>query len=181
MEPDPRRDLYLQLLILRCQIGSEAAFRELVERHSPALRRYLRTLLHNEADAADALQDVWTSVFRGLPRLKEARAFTTWLYRIARDRAYRDLRRHPPRVEHLVEADLPGAAAEEHDAAEYEQLRAALRHLGRHQRELLLLRFEEELSSEEIGRLIGCAAGTVRSRLHQAMQELRDAFRREPT
>src|SRR6187402_3133800 len=92
---DPQLDrLYERVLVLRCQTGDEAAFAEIVARYTPRLRLYLRQMLGGDAHTADdALQDVWLDVFRALGRLDDAGAFAAWLYRIARDRAYRILRR----------------------------------------------------------------------------------------
>lgn len=179
MRPGSAQSLYLQLLILRSQIGSEAAFTELVERYTPGLRRYLRALLHHDADAEDALQEVWTSTFRGLCQLKDARAFTTWLYRIARDRAYRELRRRRVRTEPDVELDPPPAVTEAtFDDEDVRHLREAMQLLSIPHRDVLLLRFYEDLSTEQISQVIGCSSGTARSRLFYAKQALREILNR---
>jgi DNA-directed RNA polymerase specialized sigma24 family protein len=62
---------------------------------SPRLRYFLRRILGESQCIEDVLQDVWLQVFRGLPTLADAGAFRTWLYRIARDRAYREFRKRP--------------------------------------------------------------------------------------
>src|SRR6516165_8499057 len=85
--------LYERLLVLRCQAGDEAAFEELVARYSPRLRYYLRKMLGEVHAAEDALQDVWFDVFRRIPRVADPAAFPAWIYRIARDRAFRELRK----------------------------------------------------------------------------------------
>src|SRR6516165_2351189 len=88
--------LYEQVLVLRCQARDEAAFEEIVGRYTPRLRYYLRRMLGSVPAAEDALQEVWLDSFRGLPRLIEPGAFSAWLYRLARDRAFRELRRRRP-------------------------------------------------------------------------------------
>src|SRR5687767_573775 len=87
--------LYERVLVLRSQTGDEAAFAEIVERYSQRLHYFLRKLLGDERDAEDALQEVWLDVFRSIGRLNDAGTFPAWVYRIARDRAYRRLRRQP--------------------------------------------------------------------------------------
>src|SRR5580704_15164394 len=89
---DSAEHLYERVLILRFQTGDEAAFTELVERYHVRVRYYLRKMLGDAHLADDALQDVWLDVFRALPRLADPGAFAAWLYRIARDRAFRMLR-----------------------------------------------------------------------------------------
>src|SRR5438270_9240388 len=90
---DPADQLFERLLVVRCQAGDEAAFTELVERYQPRLRYYLRKMLHDPQRAEDALQDVWLDVFQAVARLNDSSAFRAWLYRIARDRASRELRK----------------------------------------------------------------------------------------
>src|SRR5215472_4341227 len=97
--------LYERVLVLRCQAGDEAAFAEIVERYQPRLRYYLRKMLRDVQGAEDALQDVWLSVFRALPRLVDVGAFRAWLYRIARDRALREFRIRRPAPQPLDELE----------------------------------------------------------------------------
>ncbi len=173
---DPTEQLYLRVLVLRAQAGDEAAFAELAGRYETRLRYYLRKLLGNAHTAEDALQDVWLDVFRGLPRLAEPAAFTAWLYRIARDRACRVLRR-APRDRALDEAEVPDeASAEDFSVADAEVIHIALDALAAEHREVLVLRFLEEMSYEDIARVAGCELGTVRSRLHYAKRALRRAL-----
>src|SRR5438105_3226823 len=93
--------LYERVLVLRCQAGDEDAFAELVERYQPRLRYFLRKMLRPAEATEDALQDVWLAVFRGLARLADVGAFRAWLYRIARDRALRELRTCRPSAQPL--------------------------------------------------------------------------------
>jgi RNA polymerase sigma-70 factor (ECF subfamily) len=165
--------LYERMLVMRCQLGDEGACRELVDWYSPKLRYFLRKRLRHADRADDLLQEVWLDVFRQLPRLNDAGAFTAWIYQIARGKILLDLRRNgrtPPATESLesvVSADEPVFSAE--DAR---RVHNGLDQLNDEQREVLLLRFLEELSYEQIGRVIGCPVGTVRSRLHYAKQAL---------
>ena len=85
--------LYERILLCRCQGGDEAALRELVAKYSPGLRFYLRRLTRNEHAADDLLQETWWDAYRKLGSLQNPSAFAAWIYRIARDKAYRLLRR----------------------------------------------------------------------------------------
>ena len=104
---DQAEQLYQRMLVLRCQAGDEAAFAELVERWSPRLRYYLRKMLGDAHTAEDLLQEMWLDVWRGLPRLLDSAALAAWLYRIARDRTFRLLRKQRPAAQPLIETDLP--------------------------------------------------------------------------
>jgi RNA polymerase sigma-70 factor (ECF subfamily) len=171
---DQSERLYERLLVMRCQTGDEEAYRELVERFSPRLRYFLHKVLPRRDRADDLLQEVWIDVFRQLPRLQNVEAFTAWIYRIARGKATLELRRNGRAP---MAADLPELAAapdqepvfSREDAA---RIHAALDELPAEQREVLVLRFLEELSYEDIGGIVGCPLGTVRSRIHYARQAL---------
>src|SRR6185369_3767369 len=90
---DEAERLFERLLVLRCQTGDEDAYRELVGRFAPRLRYFLRKLIGQPDRADDLAQEVWIDVLRQLPRLKDAGAFTTWLYRIAHGKAMLEGRR----------------------------------------------------------------------------------------
>jgi RNA polymerase sigma-70 factor (ECF subfamily) len=171
--------LYERVLVLRCQAGDEAAFTELVGRYQPRLRYYLRKLLCDGQGAEDALQDVWLDVFRAVSRLADAGAFRAWLYRIARDRAWRELRKRRPPYQPLEEADSIDGRAEAHFTAEdVERIHTALNELTAEHREVLVLRYIEDMAYEEIARVVGCQVGTVRSRLHYARHAVRGVLER---
>jgi RNA polymerase sigma-70 factor (ECF subfamily) len=176
---DPAELIYDRLLVLRAQAGDEAAFAELVERFSPRLRYFLRKLLGPADEAEDALQDVWLDVLRHLPRLDDPQALVAWLYRIARDRAFGRLRKLRRIEKPLDEAGvIDPATAEENDFSPEDAARihAALDALPHEQREVLVLRFLEEMSYDEIARVVGCQVGTVRSRIHYGKRALRRAL-----
>lgn len=176
---DPADELYEQFLVLRCQTGEERAFEELVERYSRRLRYFLRKMLGDLHLAEDALQAVWCDVFRNISRLRESTAFRAWVYRIARDRAYRELRRRNRAFVSLNgrEIDEP-AQDEEFSFEDAEGLHAALDRLNPERREVLVLRFLEYMSYEETAGVLGVPVGTVRSRLHYAKRELKQILER---
>jgi RNA polymerase sigma-70 factor (ECF subfamily) len=171
--------LYEQVLLLRCQAGDEAAFVEIVTSYDPRLRYFLRKLVHQAHLVDDLLQEVWLDVHRGLPKLRDLAAFRAWLYRIAHDRAVRNLRQRervtalPDDFELSDEADETSFTVD--DVA---HIHAALDRLPPAQREVLVLRYLETMTYEEIARVIAAPPGTVRSRLHYAKQALRHELER---
>jgi len=175
---DQAEQIYERLLVVRAQAGDEAAFSELVERFSPRLRYFLRKMLSSADGAEDALQDVWLDVLRHLPRLADPQALVAWLYRIARDQAFGRLRKRGRAEQLLDEASVIDAAADEGDFSPEDAARihAALDELPAEQREVLVLRFLEDMSYEEIARVVGCQLGTVRSRIHYGKRALRKAL-----
>lgn len=171
--------LYERVLVLRCQAGDETAFAELVERFSLRLRYYLRRMLdHDEPD--DLLQEVWLDVYRALPHLHDVGAFPAWLYRLARDRLLRRLRKRGLDTQPLLDLDVPANDdGPEFTAEDAVPIHAALAELPPEQREAIVLRYVQELSYDDIARIVGVPVGTVRSRLHNAKRTLRGILERE--
>jgi RNA polymerase sigma-70 factor (ECF subfamily) len=167
-----------RVVVLRCQAGDDAAFEELVGIYSQRLRYYLRKMLREADRAEDALQDVWLQVLRGLSRLADPGAFPTWLYRIARDRAYGELRKARHNLRPLEEADLIDEGGGDIRLDDAERVHIALDELAPEHREVLVLRFLEDMTYENIAQVTGCPVGTVRSRIHYAKRALRCALER---
>jgi RNA polymerase sigma-70 factor (ECF subfamily) len=172
---DSLERLYEQVLVLRCQAGDERAFEELIRRYDVRLRYYVRRLLGADAVADDVMQDVWLTAFRKLPQLRIAEAFSVWLYRVARSHALaelRDRREWVPLADGQVTTELAHAEPEfaPDDAP---RMHACLDRLRPEHREVLVLRFIEDMSYEKMAAVIGCPVGTVRSRIHYAKVQLR--------
>src|SRR5947209_8653731 len=147
---DPADELYERVLVVRCQAGDDAALAELVERYQPRLRYYLRKMLAGSPAAEDAAQDVWYDVVRAVPRLANPGAFRAWLYRIARDRAWRVLRRRPPPHRPIDEVEVEAnGTADEFTAEDAAIVHAALDQLAPEHREVVVLRFVEDMSRSE--------------------------------
>jgi RNA polymerase sigma-70 factor, ECF subfamily len=167
--------LYERLLVLRCQTGDEPALRELVDRFAPRLKYFVRKLVFDADRADDVVQETWIDVVRQLPKLRDTGAFAPWLYRIARGKADLHFRRNgaaPRPAEELVDVAAPADEAEfaAEDAA---GVHAALDRLPIEQREVLVLKFLDGLSYEQIAEIVGRPTGTVRSRIHYGKQALR--------
>jgi RNA polymerase sigma-70 factor (ECF subfamily) len=173
--------VYERLLVVRCQAGDAGALAEIVGRYQARLSYFLRKIVGPQAVIDDLLQEVWLDVFRAITKLNDPAAFPAWIYRIARDRAYRQLRE----AKRLTAMDTTAEiAAPEHDEdEEFTEDEAQLVHdcldeLSQEHREVLVLRFLEALSYEGIAAIVGCGVGTVRSRLHYAKLALRKAVER---
>ena len=170
--------LYEQTLVLRSQIGDDAAFAELMRIYSPRIRVYVEKMLQRQPEMTDdILQDVWVSAFRSLGKLQDIAAFQAWVYRIARDRVFREFRRRHIEWSLLDESiDAISAAEDVTESLDIETIRQHLEKISAQHREVLVLRFLEELSYEEIAHVTGNSVGTVRSRIHYGKRALRRAF-----
>jgi RNA polymerase sigma-70 factor (ECF subfamily) len=177
--PITAQAIYEQTLVIRSQIGDEAAFQELLRIYSPRLHSFARKMLPADtADRAeDLLQEIWVSIYRSLPTLLDVRKFRAWAFRIARDRIYTEFRRRKLIVESLDEIDSDELCEPEATSGNVdpEELHRCLSALTSGHREVLLLRFFEDMNYDEIARVTGNSIGTVRSRIHYAKRALRRA------
>jgi RNA polymerase sigma-70 factor (ECF subfamily) len=168
--------LRLHLLVLRCQAGDERAFETLFRQFEARTFAYLRGILGDEHTAEDAQQELWLSVFRNISALANPGAFRTWLFTSARHRALNWLRRRKREKELIVETPVEemqlGAESDESAPFDIDRFVAAIAVLPPPQREVLLLRYRDDLSYAEIAVVTGAAIGTVRSRLHHAKRNL---------
>lgn len=164
-----------RVLVVRCQLGERRAFEDLYLRHNRALGYYVRRML-NRHDVEDVQQEVWLTVLRKISQLRHPEAFVVWLYRIARSQISAKL------WDPQTPVPLNGDVAEkqlyddelEFSADDAARIHAELGQLSAKHREVLVLRFLENLSYEQIADVIGCTPGTVRSRLHYAKSALRE-------
>jgi RNA polymerase sigma-70 factor (ECF subfamily) len=156
------------------------ALEEIHARSGPALFAYLRQILRDVGSAEDVFQQVFAEVWRRRLEYDPARsALTTWMFTIARSRAMDELRRRRPLP--MDPALLPETAeSPAHDAAIDRWLVAdLLGTLPAHERELLQLRFHEELSQTEIAARTGLPLGTVKTRMVRALTRLRELMDEE--
>ena len=176
---DPIDRLYERVLVMRCQAGDARAFAEVVSRYHQRLRAYVGRLLGEAGAADDVLQDVWLDVVRGVSKLRDPDALGGWLYRVARDRAWRTLRRRGVALHPIEAADAVAAADDpESDEDEAGLVRASLDRLAPPHRDVLWLRYVERMTYEQIAAVVGCGLGTVRSRIFYAKRALKRAIER---
>jgi RNA polymerase sigma-70 factor, ECF subfamily len=176
--------------LTRLRDGDVQAVVPLMERYQHRLYRYLLRLVWQEATAEDLFQQTWMRVMERIGSYDPKRNFESWLFAVARNLALDHLRRYQPESldEPLPSGDTraewvadtgPGALeqllAEERAGC----LLAALSDLPAVFREVLTLRFEEEMKIEEIAVVLSVPLGTVKTRLHRAMKHLRCAIEKK--
>ena len=149
---------------------------ELYRRWSTPLHRFLVRATSGR-DAEDLQQETWLRVVRAAPRFDPGRRFSTWLFQIALNLT-RDLARRvtaePLPESALEEASLasPGVADRAAGVDAALDARRLLGALPEPQREVVLLRVLHDLGEDETAAILGCPRGTVKSRLHHAMERL---------
>lgn len=137
----------------------------------PGVLAYLRRSFGDPDSAEDLLHETFLHAARRMERLHQVVSPRAWLFAIARNVAITALRRR--RVSSALPDELAAPEAEEDPRRV--RVRGALSQLPPGQREALELRLRDELSYEEIAEVLQVPVGTVRSRLHYALQQLRVA------
>jgi RNA polymerase sigma-70 factor (ECF subfamily) len=167
---DPRSD---ELLVAAANDGDASAFEALYYRYRDWAVRLAYRFTGNRDDALDALQETFTYLSRKFPGFRLSAKLTTFLYPVVKHTALRILRkrrRSVPTDETVPEVAVPPDAAR---AASRADLAAALAPLRAKHHEVLLLRFVDGLTLEEIAATLRIRLGTVKSRLHNALAKLR--------
>lgn len=170
-----------EALMLAYAAGDVGAFEQLYARHRQKLYRYLLRHLRDSALADELFQDVWQKLIAARNDWTPDAGFSAWLFTIAHHRLgdhWRSLKHRPSAPEDADErlARLTDGHTPERVLSEFErrrQLQLALDDLPMDQREVVLLRLEQELTLEEIGTITGAGRETVKSRLRYAMDKLR--------
>ncbi len=173
---NPFERLREQVLVLRYQAGDTTALEELVERYHGPLLYFVRRMLGDARGAEDVLQATGVAVVRNLRKLRDPGAFPAWLYRIARNKVYQELRKDNrvlPLSEEVEVTAAPEEEADDFSADDAARVHECLERVRPEHREVLVLRFLEQMSYQDIAVVVGCSLGTVRSRLHYAKRALR--------
>ena len=162
----------LELLVLASQDGNTKAFECLFEHFHPLLIRFANNLCGNPALASDAVQDVWLNTSRSLRKLRDPRAFKSWLYRAVRWRVL-DLKKAKAYLSESIDETELTQPLDESQITERE-LKRAIDQLADKERNVVYLFYLSELSISEIAAVLEIPSGTVKSRLSSARAKLKD-------
>jgi RNA polymerase sigma-70 factor (ECF subfamily) len=166
-------------IIARAKRGDLGAFTELVRHYYPRCLRFARSMLREEQDAEEAVQDAWVRVYRALPRYEEQERFDSWLFRILANRC-RTRSGRLGRDAHVMVHDHPAmdllvsTAHTEEQEAWREEIRYALTQLPAPQREAFLLHHVEGFSYEEMASLTGLGVSALKMRVKRAVDQMRE-------
>ena len=175
-----------QALIQRAQKGDQEAFALLVTEHQRYVFNLAVRVLKNEEEALDVAQETFVRAWTALPNFRGQSQFRTWLYRIVTNLCYNrlpNLRRTLNELGDDVIADVPETDLAFDNPAhglESRELRShlhqAIDHLDENYRLLISLRYQNELSYEEMATMLNLPLGTVKTGLFRAKEQLRRAL-----
>src|SRR5437867_9169825 len=181
---DPQEE---QRVVKRAKTGDMEAYDELVRRYQERIYATIYHMTANHEDANDLAQETFIKAFQALKSFKGDSSFFTWVYRIAVNKTINFLKQRKNKT-HLSLNDLDFNAEHDPDlvalvsektprrevnlAELQEKLNAAMQKLSEDHRLVVTLHDIQGLSHEEIGEIMDCNIGTVRSRLFYARQQL---------
>ena len=171
-------------LIKRFQNGDENAYIELVNRYRDKILNFIFNYLGDYEISEDLVQDTMIKMYQKKHYYKEVAKFSTWLYTIAKNLAYTELRKKKQRkttiLSHIskdekpydIPSDHPGTHQEIESEITIKIIRKAIDQLTENFRTVILLRDVQELSYEDISSIVGVPIGTIKSRINRARLQL---------
>lgn len=170
----------IESAVLRASTGDASAFEELYHRYCRRVYSLCLRLTGNVDDAEDLTQDVFLLVHRKLGSFRGDASFSTWLHRVAVNRALMHLRKSSVRHERAEDRDelrkIAAARAREQEGLspiDRIALWRAIRNLPRGYRTVLVLHDVEGYRHDEIAALLGISVGATKSQLHKARMKVR--------
>ena len=168
-------------LIRRSLAGDRNAFELLLERHRTALARTAYLVTRDREAMQDIMQEALIQIWRDLPSYRPYGSFKAWMLKITLNKArkhYRKKRVPTVPLETAIEVSGNAERLEETVVREEQthRLRQALDLLTTDHREVLILRYYNELTVPEIAKALGCREGTIKSRLSRAHSRLEQAL-----
>ena len=172
---DSERELFC---VLRAQSGSHEALDELLRMLQDPLFRYVRSMVQNQSQAEDILQEVFFRIYRKLKWLREPRALRPWAYQIASRETFRYLKREKSRSREVVDDNVLESMPFESTDAGFSkeiinQLPQLVEKLSPASRAVIVLYYLHELSLNETASVLEIPVGTVKSRLAYGLACLR--------
>jgi RNA polymerase sigma-70 factor, ECF subfamily len=172
-------------LVERALAGSQDAYRTLVERHSRSVLTLVARMVRDQGVAEELAQDAFVKAFGALRSFDPAYKFSNWILRIAHNVAIDHLRKARPPVVSIDDGvpgrELADVLADAREPSPFDRalrrdfrddLDAALARLRPEFRRLVVMRYLEDLSYEDIAEVVGLPLGTVKSHLHRARAAL---------
>ena len=167
-----------QGLVAAFLAGRRESFDLIVERHQRNVYLLCYRFVGNQEDASDLAQDVFVRAFKGLAKFKNESQLGTWLYRVGVNVCLNRVAEKRPVTEPVDAVELVDTRADDplRSIVQHEKavaVRRAIRQLPPKQRATLVLRIYQELSHEEIARVLGSSVGAAKANLFHALGNLK--------
>lgn len=166
-------------IIIEVLSGDTDQYRHLVERYHRGLLQHLFNTMHDEEAAEDIAQEAFIRAYQKLDQYNEAYAFSTWLYKIADNMAYRQIRQLKPaqdidEISEIVPDGKPPLSEQTDRLFAAESVRQAVDNLPLDYRQVVVLYYWDNCSYEQIAEITERPIGTVRTWLFRAKEQLKE-------
>jgi len=180
-------------LMLRVKQGDREAFTLLVDKYKQPVLSLIYRMVRDAIEAEDLAQNVFLQVYKSAARYQVASKFSTWLFTIARNLSLNEIRRrsrHPADsldATHPEQEDQPLHQFEDHKTFSppesllqselQEKIEQAMRGLPENQRTAILLCRRDDLSYEDIAKVLGCSVSATKSLIHRGRETLKEKLK----
>lgn len=157
-------------------------FTELLEENKLKFYKTAKTILKNDDDVYDALQDGLLSMYQNYDTLKDKKLFSTWGIRIIINKCYDFLRKQKNNIlvlDEMVENSSEISSFDEYDVDKYGIKKVINEHLSEEQKLVIILFYYDEYSLKDISKILDIPEGTVKSRLSKAREILKEKLEKE--
>jgi RNA polymerase sigma-70 factor (ECF subfamily) len=168
-------------LVRQAKAGDREAFGQLMENHAVRAYRIAFSILQNQSEAEDAVQEAFITAFKSIKKLEKEASFGSWLSRVVTTRVY-DLARQKQRGKKIIESETAALKLEIARSSGNPvngttdlslDLREAITKLPDLHRAAVMLRYTEDASTDDIAKVLGRPAGTIRRVLSESYHLLR--------
>ncbi len=160
----------VNLLIKKAKSGDPDAFVELMEQNKLSMYKTAVAILHNDADAADAMQDAILLCWKNISKLRQEKFFKTWLTRILIN-SCKDLIRKNGNVVYLESYDNVDTGTDE--SLSNQNVKESFEGLSKNYKLVLTLYYNQGLTIKEISKLLDMKENTVKTRLSRGREEFK--------
>ena len=170
-------------LVEKIQSGDTGLFSVLVGRYEEKMKRYARKFVRNSQDIDDEVQDVFMKIYVNIHSFDPSRKFSSWLYRIAHNTFLNHIRSSKKDIFRIdFDTVLPFLYSSESPEKLYalkeieREVRTHMDGLDQKYRDILILRFQEGLSYEEIADILRIPVSTVGVRISRALKKIKENY-----
>lgn len=162
-------------LVLAAQRGDNEAFYKLMSLYSKSLYKIAYSYLESEQDALEAIQETTCRAYIKLKKVKEPRYFKTWATRILINYCIDELKRSKKHTELSIEMPIEDNSSN----AESLDLKLALNKLDSRYKEVIVLKYFQDMTTEDIALVLERPEGTIKTWLHRGLGSLRSYFKKD--
>ena len=169
-------------IITQIKNGDEQAFAELIEKYKLPIYKTAKSILKDEDDVCDAIQDTALSIYKNIPNLKNEEYFKTWVIRITINKCYDILKKHKLNNEKMLKAQEDVSELHtnfDNNVILQTDLQRTLELLEEDLKIVTVLYYYNDLSISEIADILNIPKGTVKSRVFRAREKLYEILSKE--